>query len=204
MKTENRLVFGIGINDADYKVGKYENVNGKTVQVWVCDFYRKWKDMFRRCYDEEYQRNKPTYVGCNIAPEWHYFMTFRSWMENQDWEGKHLDKDLLMQGNKIYGPDSCIFVDQRVNKFINENQSVRGEWPVGAYFNKKAGKFQAQCYSVQTGKKIHLGYFIRAEEAHQAWLTFKLEQAKILASEQTDPRVAAALIARYENYGEWQ
>ena len=37
-------------------------------------------------------------------------------------------------------------------------------------------------------------------EAHQAWLKRKLELATLLAAEQTDERVAKALIARYTNY----
>jgi glutaredoxin 1 len=37
-------------------------------------------------------------------------------------------------------------------------------------------------------------------EAHQAWLKCKQEVALEFAAEQTDPRVAKALIDRYENY----
>lgn len=46
----------------------------------------------------------------------------------------------------------------------------------------------------------HLGFFHTPEEAHQAWLKAKLELAKKLAAEQDDPRVAKALVERYENY----
>jgi hypothetical protein len=54
---------------------------------------------------------------------------------------------------------------------------------------------------VGSGTK-HLGYFSTPEEAHQAWLKAKIELAKELAAEQTDPRIAKALINRYENYKE--
>lgn len=52
----------------------------------------------------------------------------------------------------------------------------------------------------KTGKSIYLGAFKDPDSAHAAWLSYKLEQAKILAAQQTDERVAKALVARYENY----
>lgn len=196
-----KLIFGVGINDADYNVYKYETVNGKTLRVWICPFYQKWKDMLQRCYSEKFQKYRPTYVGCYTTPEWHYFMTFRSWMEKQDWEGKQLDKDLLFRGNKVYGPDTCVFVESRVNLFLGECTASRGEWPIGVTFHKVTGKYQSQCLDFTTGKKKHLGLFDNPEKAYEVWLSFKLEQAYILAAEQTDPRIAKALIERYKNYG---
>ena len=50
-----------------------------------------------------------------------------------------------------------------------------------------------------TKKQENLGYFTCELEAHQAWLKRKLELAA-LAAEQTDERVAKALIERYTNY----
>jgi len=41
-------------------------------------------------------------------------------MERQDWEGKHLDKDILIPGNKIYSPDRCIFVSSLINLLIDK------------------------------------------------------------------------------------
>ena len=38
-------------------------------------------------------------------------------------------------------------------------------------------------------------------EAHKAWLKRKQELAILLAAEQTDDRVAKAIIDRYMNYG---
>ena len=49
-----KLVFGVGINDADYAVTEYETteVNGVRKQkfVWGCPYYLTWKGMLRRCY----------------------------------------------------------------------------------------------------------------------------------------------------------
>lgn len=203
MKQKNKLVYGVGVNDADYEVYRYEKVNGKWKSVWKCPFYRKWQAMLERSYSQELHKKFNTYIDCSTAPEWHYFMTFRAWMVEQDWEGKELDKDLLFPGNKLYSSGTCIFVSPSVNKFLNQNKGNRENWPIGVSFRPENRQFQARCQDILSGKTKSLGYHDTAEEAHQAWLTFKLAQAKILASQQTDLRVAAALIDRYENYGKY-
>lgn len=202
MRKKTKLVFGVGINDADYSVCITAIVDGKRKTIWVCPFYQKWISILERCYYPNAQKRRPTYQGCSIISEWCTFSNFKSWMEKQDWQDKHLDKDLLVPGNKIYGPDACIFVSQAVNSFVTESKASRGEYPIGVCFDKSKGKFVAQCWDVIIGKQKRLGQFTDPQEAHQAWLSYKLEQAKILAAKQTDPRVAAALIARYENYEE--
>lgn len=196
---KKKLVCGIGINDADYKIYQREGAAGKLKITWRCPFYTKWCSMLYRCYGKEY-RSRHTYIDCSVIHEWHYFMTFRAWMIQQDWEGKQLDKDILIVGNKVYSPDTCVFVDSNINSFFLECTSSRGEWPVGVSLSH--GKFQARCWDV-SGKERRLGVYDSPQEAHQAWLTFKLAQARILAAEQTDLRVAAALIDRYENYAKY-
>jgi len=195
-----KLVYGVGINDADYNVQKYENINGKPVRYWVCPFYVIWTEMLRRCYSDKFQESHPTYKGCLVIPEWQYFMNFKAWMEKQEWENKFLDKDLLVIGNKIYGPDTCVFVSRAINNFLTERTAKRGEFPIGVCIHKGTGRFAAQGFSLETGKRRHLGLFDDAQEAYEVWLKHKLQQAKLLASEQSDPRIAKALIDRYENY----
>lgn len=205
---QRKLVCGVGINDADYLVKIDKTVGyteeGKAIRkcVWFCPFYQKWSDMLKRCYSERIQNKYPTYRGCSVTEEWLKFMTFREWMVEQDWEGNCLDKDLLFKGNKLYSPETCIFVPAIVNRFLTECTSVRGEWPIGVYFHKLTGKFKAQCQEFQTRKNISLGLFNDPESAHKEWLKFKKKQAKLLADQQKDPRVAKALIDRYENYGD--
>ena len=118
-------------------------------------------------------------------------------MEQQDWEGKHLDKDLLIQGNKHYSPTTCVFVDQRVNKFLLAADSIRGEFPVGVHYDRKRKRFVAQCCDPFTGKAHNIGRFHTAAEAHQAWKKRKHELACRLADIQPDARVADALRVRF-------
>ena len=196
-----KLVYGVGINDADYVVEKKETIeeNGKRKQrlVWRCPFYQTWKSMLERCYSAKYQKRQPTYKGCSVSEEWKTFSNFRAWMETQDWEGKQLDKDLLFEGNKVYSANTCAFVTRMVNMFTTDSGATRGEWMIGIYWNKVASKFQSQCRNPFTKKRERLGLFTSEQEAHNAWAKRKLELAHELAAIQTDPRVAKALIDRY-------
>lgn len=201
----SKLLYGVGINDAEYVVQKWETigyVNGKRKRrlVWRCPYYQTWKSMFERCYSVKYQERKPTYKGCIVSKEWLTFSNFRSWMEKQDWEGMQLDKDLLLEGNKVYSAETCVFVSSTVNKFTNNNGAKRGEWLIGVYWDKGAGKFRSLCCNPFTNKQENLGLFKCELEAHKTWLRRKLELAHELATIQADPRVAKALIEQYSDY----
>lgn len=200
LKKRNKLVCGVGINDADYNVCvRAISEDGKKIKL-TCPYYCIWAHMLQRCYDIKLRKLQPSYTGCFVCDEWHLFSKFKYWMEQQDWRGKQLDKDLLVVGNKIYSPETCIFVSGKVNTFLVDCHRARGDLPIGVNFHKASGKFQACCRSTETGKKEYLGLYLTPDEAHTSWLSFKLQQAEILAAEQNDSRVAEALIQRYRQY----
>ena len=200
----NKLVYGVGINDADYVIKKFETieVDGKQKRriVWICPYYRAWAHMLERCYSHKSQERRPTYKGCSVSEEWLTFSNFRRWMEKQDWEGMQLDKDILFEGNKVYSKETCVFVTKAVNMFTTDRGNDRGECLIGVDCHKASGKFQSRCRNPFTKKGEYLGLFTCELEAHQEWLKRKLEFATLLAVEQTDSRVAKALISRYTNY----
>lgn len=186
MRARNKLTFGVGINDADYIVAT--KINGKNT---TCEHYARWRNMLMRCYSPNAY---PTYAGCSVDHRWHSFMSFRDWVFSQDWEGKSLDKDLLFEGNKVYGPDTCIFVHSQVNVFLTESNKSRGIYPIGVSLHK-CGKFETTI-SIDN-KRTYLGLSDTPQEAHGLWYKRKREMAIELAAKQTDSRVAAALIARF-------
>lgn len=141
------------------------------------------------------QRKYPTYIGCSVADEWKSFMAFKSWMENQDWHGKELDKDLLIPGNKVYGPDCCVFLDRKLNGFMQGDRSGRNGCPVGV--SRRRDVFIALIRNPFTRKMDYLGTFESASLAHNAWKAKKNEIAMIYADMQSDHRIANALRSRY-------
>lgn len=192
MGRKKGLVFGVGVNDADYAVCKV--AGGKFSH---CQFYSTWHHVLSRCYSKRYQSKYPTYIGCTVCDEWLIFSNFKKWMEAQDWRGKQLDKDLIKKGNKVYSPSTCAFVDQALNKFTNERGLDRGEFPIGVSFHKHIKKYQSCCRNPLSGKRECLGYFDNPVDAHNAWKRRKMEIAFILADMQKDERVAKSLRERY-------
>lgn len=194
---KDRLVFGVGVNDSGLLTAKITRINGRQVRQWSCPFYATWVDMLRRCYSETHKAGRPAYDGCEVDSAWHLFSAFRSWMELQPWQGNHLDKDILIQGNRIYQADRCVFIPRALNNFLTDRSAARGQWPIGVSFASRRGKFMAQCGNPFTGKGENLGYHATPQEAHAAWLHRKTEHAKKYADMQTDHRIACALLERF-------
>lgn len=192
MRKKSKLVYGVGVNDADYEI-RYKQ-DGVVV---LCPFYAKWEGMLKRCYCVKYHVKKPTYIDCSVCSEWLNFSNFKAWMEKQDWQGKQLDKDLIFRNNKVYSPDTCVFVDATANAFTTDCKASRGAWPIGVYFDAQSNRFMASCSNPFKKKLERLGSFSCPTEAHQAWKKRKHELACQLAELQTDSRVAAALRTRY-------
>lgn len=120
------LCQGWGINDADYNVNP--RVLGRQV---TCPYHSRWSDMIRRAYSSEMKRKRPTMITSTICEEWKSFMTFRSWMMLQNWNGMHLDKDILLIGNRHYSPETSRFVPHEVNTILSTCQATRGDLPLG-------------------------------------------------------------------------
>ena len=188
----SKLIYGVGINDATYVV--QPTVGGKQV---MCPYYQAWKSMLCRGYSKKYKGRKKTYQDVTVCFEWLTFSNFKAWMETQDWEGKQLDKDLLVPGNKVYSPETCVFVSRQVNQFINTGGSGRNGYPTGVSWDRFQGKYKASIGILGLGSgsgSYNLGRYDSIEEAHEAWLSKKLEMVLDLAAEQDNPKVAEALL----------
>ena len=198
MSTKNKLVCGVGVNDLGYRVHVYEYVTengGKRIRktVFTCPYYVVWKEMLRRCYSEKFLESRPTYIGTTVCSEWVYASEFKKWMEREDWQGKSLDKDIIVRGNKLYSPKTCAFVLKATNTFVIACDASRGEYPIGVCLYKSTGKYLAFCRNPFTRKQEHLGLFLTPGEAHEAWRRRKHELAQLVAATESDPRVVEAL-----------
>ena len=207
MKKRNKLVWGVGVNDLPYRVQINEYVTengGKRIRktVFRCKYYTVWESMIRRCYSKKLLESYPSYIGTSVCSEWLSATEFKKWMEQQDWHGKCLDKDIVVPGNKLYSPETCAFVLQATNKFVTACDASRGDYPIGVSLCKRTGKYQAQCGNPFTRKDEHLGYFSTTEEAHESWRKRKHELAQLVADIESDPRVVEALKKRY-SFEEW-
>lgn len=154
--------------------------------------------MINRCYGESFQKKHPSYFDCEVCEEWLIFSNFKAWMEKQNWEGKHLDKDLLVDGNKLYSPETCVFISSNLNNFLTDSFATRGDCLIGVSHIPKVAKYRATCRNPFTLKSESLGSFENETDAHVAWKTRKHFFAESLASFETDQRVVTALLTRYK------
>jgi hypothetical protein len=188
---QRRPILGVGINDADYVIG-YRDVSGKKLK---CPYYSVWTGILERCFNPKFHAKRPTYKDCTLAEDWKTFSKFKAWMEEQDWQGKVIDKDLLRQGNKHYGPDTCIFVSAALNNLLTLRPNERGDLPLGVSKSSMRGYsyYVASCSFY--GKQTRLGYFKTPEEAAEKYREAKLGYIQELAAAEANPRIKAALLA---------
>jgi len=185
------LIYGVGINDINRSIT--HAVGSRRVS---CPIYKTWHHMLERCYSEKWLTKYPTYVGCSVCPEWLKFSAFEKWMLAQECTDKQLDKDFLAAENKVYSPDTCIFIDQGLNKFLTDRALLRGDYPLGVSAHKDGG-FVVRCWNPFKQEREYLGLFEDANVGHLLWKARKHEHALAYAEQQTDPRVAEALRVRY-------
>jgi hypothetical protein len=81
-----------------------------------------------------------------------------------------LDKDILVKGNKIYSPNTCIFVPQEINSLFVKNDRNRGEMPIGIYYDDFKNYTKKYKVSInKQNKRVYLGYFKTLEEAFEKY-----------------------------------
>jgi hypothetical protein len=159
--------------------------------------YAKWRGMLYRCYSKLSVEKQPTYIGCTVCDEWLDFQNFAEWFHNhypKDGKIYEIDKDIKVPLNKVYSPEACIFVDDKVNSFVIDSGATRGRYMIGVTLHKKKGKLSSRCRNPITGIRENLGYFSDEIEAHLAWRKRKSELAYELAMIQDRDEVKQALL----------
>ena len=192
MKNTNKLLYGIGICD---------------ISSIVCNrkrdiSYVYWTNMFKRCYSNSALLKRPTYIGCSVSDEWKYYSKFKTWFYKNYIETYHLDKDILIDGNKIYSPETCCFIPHYLNSLFVDCGKTRGQYKIGVCYNKSLNKYQSNI-TLYT-KNVHLGLFDNEIDAHNTWLKAKREYARKLAinaymNNEIDERIMNAIIIKAYN-----
>lgn len=167
----DRSVFNIGYVGA----GKYMTRNTELKKPETS--YETWTSMLERCYKNE--KTFPAYFGvCSVCEEWLNFQNFAEWFENNKYEVNerlHIDKDILFPGNKIYSPEMCLLVPQRINMLFLNKPNDTG-LPNGIS-KTESNKFN----SSYCGKS--LGTFSTLEEAYSVYAQNKENAIKRIADE---------------------
>lgn len=184
-------VYGVGY----IGVGKYSTKDKEMYKLWV--------RLLERTNCAIFTSKNPAYLNVSVCDEWLNFQNFAAWCEGQeffnakDTRGKsyQLDKDILVKGNKVYSPETCCFVPQRINTLLTKNDARRGKFPIGVTFVKRVNKYSAQVNRVDLGRR--LGYYETPDEAFLAYKEAKESHVKEVAEKwkgKIDEKVYEALM----------
>ena len=155
-------VFGVGLLGTKYP----STINGRNTKE-----YEIWCSMLKRCYNDDFKKKRPTYEGCEVSENFKSYDYFYEWCHNQigfDNEGWHLDKDLLVKGNKVYSESTCVFIPQEINKILTKSTASRGEHLIGVSWHKRDKSFISRV-NKNKGKSEYLGSFATELEAFNAY-----------------------------------
>lgn len=171
------------VGEGRYKISE----NGKPTKI-----YDHWRHMLMRCYDPYYLNKETTYVNCYVCEEWHNFQKFAQWWEENYYECNNekmnLDKDILCKGNKIYSPEMCCIIPQKINNLFIKSDASRGKYPIGVSYDKTSNKFRVYCSILDenNNKNKYLGRYDSVEEAFLAYKIFKESYIKEIADKYKD------------------
>ena len=168
----DKTVYGIGyLGEGHYKV--YID------QDHLEPVYNVWRTLLGRVCTEKHREQFPAYADCKVCDEWLCYQNFAKWwnenMYHVGTERMHLDKDILIKGNKLYSPDTCLIVPQRINMLFLQKPNKYG-LPNGIK-PTCGGEYEAR-YNHK-----YLGLYVSIKEAEVAHEKAKREAIKEVAEE---------------------
>ncbi len=193
--SQRKYVYGVGVNDWHTAIS---NGGGKHIPE-----YKMWSRMLERSLSSKWKVSNPTYKDVSVDSRWYSMSKFIEDVStlvgyeqaiNDSW---HLDKDLLVKGNKVYSLETCCFIPIEINSLMVMHRSSRGVYPSGVYFRKRCTK-RPYCAVISRGGAYKtLGCFATAEEAFLVYKESKEAYIKEVANkwkDQIDVRVYNALM----------
>jgi hypothetical protein len=157
--------------------------------------YVVWAGILDRGYGDKVRLNRPGYDETIVEDVWHNFGGFIDWTRSAiGWgkEGWHVDKDLLVRGNKSYGPDVCCMLPGKINSNLwiqtKEGDTLPGVIKIGNSYraNTKLGEVtQARHF------KTEQDAFSFYRQTKEAYIKYLAEQYR----DELDPRAYQALMS---------
>ena len=191
-------VCGVGMHGIKYPIC----VNGKKTKEYIA-----WKDMlYRSCSDKnKLPKSQIAYINVTCCKEWLLFENFYEWLHSQEnfevWKsnkGFALDKDILVKGNKVYSPETCCLVPERVNALFvrayGKDKKTTG-LPIGVKKDNSKYNCAKPYYATYWSKDvvsqngshhIFLGSAKTPEEAFQIYKQYKEAYIKQVTQEEYD------------------
>lgn len=167
--------------------------------------YEVWSSKIKNCYGNT--KMSHVYQDVTFCQEWLCFQVFAKWFYEQVriyGKGGFVDKDLLFLGNKIYSPETCVYIPPAVNSlFTGASGNING-----VHFDNTKKKWVAQIQNgllCSNGKKrqTYLGMYVDKSLADTAYYEAKLAHVKSVALKYQEKLPEALFYKLYhgtENY----
>lgn len=162
------------INDYDGRV----KINGKHIKS-----YKVWRSILQRCFNKKVHIIRPTYSNVRVCDEWLKFSNFKEWFDKNypyDLEKKgfrlELDKDLLSGDEKIYSPETCVFLPHTVNNFLANKTSRNTSGYSGVSWHKSIAKWEVRINKFNSNKTVALGCYDNINDARDRYLQARKEE----------------------------
>lgn len=149
----DKTYYNVGyIGEGEYLI----SVNGSHTKE-----YSVWKGIVSRCYNPKEKEVNKSYRDVICCDDWLCFQNFAEWYSKNYYEigneRMHIDKDILVKGNKIYSPENCLIVPERINILFVKNKNKRGKYPIGVHYDDREKCFVAG-YNLFK-ESIRVGYY---------------------------------------------
>lgn len=147
----------------------------------LTNHYIIWANILCRCYYEKNRHLNSSYEGCGMVDNWHNLQWFSEWYYDNVYDAGdggrlHVDKDILFKDNKLYSPETCIMVPQRINMlFMKKSRITDADLPAG--IRRTMSGFSAE-YNTK-----YLGVYEKLDKAIEQYEIEKRIHIKELADE---------------------
>ena len=163
----------------------------KNTELSMSKIREKYCNMLYRCYSENNHESHPWNEGSTVCDEWmepdHGFERFAEWCQQNyytiDGEGTmELDKDILVKGNKVYSPDTCVFAPKKINSmFGGSAKKSDNDLPKGVQFAKRKQQYYPVLIGLD-GKRLSCKErYDTVQEAWRAYATHRKDYINAVA-----------------------
>lgn len=189
--TIKRTYHGVGYNSGGRHLVSVNRVLTHTYIIWY--------GMISRCYSKRTHLEHPNYAGCSVSENWQDFQRFAEWYESHEFSGLdyQLDKDLLVEGNKVYSAETCCLIPKELNSLIIQRPKSKSRYLIGAAPDKRSKSWRSRIGI--NGKLVCIGSFDTELSAHLAFVEKRKEYLLEMANKwkgRIEPRAFEALINR--------
>lgn len=169
--------------------------------------YLTWNSMIKRCYSVT--KKDSSYANCSVCKEWLCFENFEKWYNENYYtitnEKICIDKDILVRGNRIYSPTTCLFVPERINNLFIYKKNKDSNLPIGVVIRKNKGIVKYISKMNIDGKETHLGAHNTIEGAFDNYKKKKENNIKRIANiyKNNIPQKLYNILMEYEVFYEY-